>query len=85
MCQFEGGAIILVQQDFRSKNVLLAWKGIHVHYDPAPSDQLNNGQHVKFAVGFSLRGIHAISVEHVLTYQDAPCSEEAVVSKRQQQ
>ena len=64
MRQFEGRVNILEQNDFeKRKNVSLSWKGIHVHYDPAPSDQLNNGQHVKFTVGFSLRGIRAIRVE----------------------
>ena len=64
MRQFEGTV-----HSNEGKHSLISWKGIYVFfgpYDRSLAEQLHHGQHVKFTVGFSLRGIRAITVEAVL-------------------
>ena len=55
----EGKVIMLSRQE----SPLISWKGIHVFADLKMSMPFKDGQHVKFTVGFSLRGVHAIAVE----------------------
>ena len=55
----EGKVIILSKQD----SPLISWKGIHVFLDTKTCQSFKDGQHVKFTVGFSLRGVRAIKVE----------------------
>ena len=55
----EGKFIILSRQE----SPLISWKGIHVFADHKMSMTFKDGQHVKFTVGFSLRGVRAITIE----------------------
>ena len=55
----EGTVIILSKQE----SPLISWKGIHVFLDIKTCKPFKDGQHVKFTVGFSLRGVRAITVE----------------------
>ena len=57
----EGKIIILSSQE----SPLVSWKGIHVFLDSRTSKLFKDGQHVKFTVGFSLRGVRTIAVEPI--------------------
>ena len=74
MRQFEGTI-----HSTEGRRSLISWKGIHVFFEPYDrtlTEQFNHGQLVKFTVGFSLRGVRAITVEAVpLSPKDCvPCS-----------
>lgn len=49
------------------KRPSISWKGTHVYFNPtySSSESFIDGQFVIFTVGFSLRGVHAITVESV--------------------
>ena len=49
----------------RQESPLVSWKGIHVIHDSRTSKPLKDGQHVKFTVGFSLRGVRVIVAEPI--------------------
>ena len=55
----EGKLIILSRQE----SPLISWKGIHVFANLKMSMSFKDGQHVRFTVGFSLRGVRAIDVK----------------------
>ena len=55
----EGKVIMLSRQE----SSLISWKGIHVFADYKMSMRFKDGQHIRFTVGFSLRGVRAIAVE----------------------
>ena len=57
----EGKIIILSRQE----SPLVSWKGIHVFLDSKTSKLFKDGQHVKFTVGFSLRGVRTIAAEPI--------------------
>ena len=57
----EGKIIILSSQE----SPLVSWKGIHVFLDSKTSKSFKDRQHVKFTVGFSLRGVRTIAVESI--------------------
>ena len=49
------------------KRPSISWKGIHVYFNPtySSSDTFSEGQCVRFTVGFSLRGVRAITVKSI--------------------
>ena len=57
----EGKIIILSRQE----SPLVSWKGIHLFLDSKTSKSFKDGQHVKFTVGFSLRGVRVIDAEPI--------------------